>query len=516
MTALRNFLCWVFALTALVCVPVTLPYLQRIYRHSSRHLLPDLIVLSMFAIFITVFGAAWWTTWRRKRSGRFWGIAASLINILLALPIIILTRSVNDIVAVLAVGVVGLVAFWRRYEQPSSAAAAHQNVRIPGDGTSDFFDRAVQILICAISFGAYFWWLEWLEASDIPVRIVGGERIVMVFLVLLIITALHELGHTLTGVALGMKLWAFFVGPFQWHIYDGKWEFQFKPAAILSLGGATNVVPATTDFPRWRQLTMLSGGIVLNLLTGVTALLIAFTARVDSAAQAGGFTAFFGAWSLLLGAANLLPFRTANMYSDGAQIYHLLSVGPLGDLYRVRLNIASSLVTPLRPRDYDIDAVMRLWGNIMRGQQALLLRLYAYFYFLDVARLPAAGEALREAGSIYDQSASHISAELCNVFIFGNAYVLRDAAAARLWWTRMESKKPTRFNVDYWRARAALRWIEGDLQEANEAWDKSNALAQKLPKAGAYEFDRYCCFLLRRALDETSAAKVVPILADTL
>ena len=79
---------------------------------------------------------------------------------------------------------------------------------------------------------------------------------------------------------------------------------------------------------------------------------------------------------------------------------------------------------------------------------------------------------------------------------------------------RMESKKPKRFNVDYWRADAALHWIEGDLKTANEALAKSEALAQKLPQAGAYEFDRYCCFLLRKALDETIAQQATPVLAD--
>jgi hypothetical protein len=137
----------------------------------------------------------------------------------------------------------------------------------------------------------------------------------------------------------------------------------------------------------------------------------------------------------------------------------------------------------------------------------LLLRLCAYNYFLDLERIPEAGEALREAESIYRQSASDIPAELHTVFVFGSAYVRRDAGAAREWWTRMEGKKPTRFNADYWRASSALHWIEGDLKEANEAWEKSNTLVQQLPRAGAYEFDRYCCSLLRQALDEVPAAR---------
>jgi hypothetical protein len=79
--------------------------------------------------------------------------------------------------------------------------------------------------------------------------------------------------------------------------------------------------------------------------------------------------------------------------------------------------------------------------------------------------------------------------------------------SAHNWWTRMEARKPTRFNVDYWKAYSALCWIEGNRSEANEAWEKSNTLAQQLPKAGEYEFDRYCCSKLRQAMDEVAAPR---------
>jgi len=249
---------------------------------------------------------------------------------------------------------------------------------------------------------------------------------------------------------------------------------------------------------------MVAAGPCANLLTGIVALWIALAAEGVLPVQTRGPLALFGAWSLVVCAVNLVPFRTQGNYSDGAKIYQLLSEGPWGDFHRVVAVVGSSLVTPLRPRDYDIQAILRAGCTITRGTQGLLLRVFAYSYFLDHGRIPEAGEALRDAESIYHQSASDISAGLHMEFVFGSAYLRRDAGAARQWWTRMEAKKPTR-NWDYWRAASALHWIEGDLKEANEAWEKANALAQQLPKAGAYEFDRYCCSLLRKALDEASA-----------
>ncbi len=508
---LRKLLSWNFVFLSLMCLWIALSYIfQIIHRHINPLHLRSLLVPTVLTVLTAVYGAAWWTVWRGKPSGRGWAIAASLTNILFPLSIMVLTRYVRGHFrghfVLLSVGVAGLIAFSRRYEQPSSTARAQENLRIPGDGTIDLVNKMAGVLIFVAGFAAYHWWLGWIRAKGFPVSHSFWDRSLMFVLIVFIIVTLHELGHTATGLALGMKLRAFFVGPFQWRIRDGKWSFQFNPAAILSGGGATGVVPATAYFPRWRTLCVVAAGPLVTLLTGTFALWVAFSTKSDSAAQAIAPLSLLGAWSLVLCAVNLAPLRIqGGGYTDGAQIYQLLSDGPWGDFHQVAAVVGSSLVTPLRPRDLDIQAILRAAHSINQGTQGLILRLYSYVYFLDTGKISEAGEALREAESIYDRSASDIPAELHTEFVFGSAYVRRDAAAAREWWTRMEAKKPTRFNEDYWRANGALHWIEGDLKEANEAWEKANALAQQLPKAGAYEFDRYCCSLLRKALDEASA-----------
>jgi hypothetical protein len=65
----------------------------------------------------------------------------------------------------------------------------------------------------------------------------------------------------------------------------------------------------------------------------------------------------------------------------------------------------------------------------------------------------------------------------------------------------MIARKPARQNCDFWRAKSALSWIEGNLSKAEEAWNIANAMAKRLPSAGAYEYDRTCCTLLRQAMD---------------
>jgi hypothetical protein len=528
MHTVRKYLCWVFAFTSLVSLQLALSSILRtIHRQSTFLPLRDLPVATVFTIVAAVFGVAWWTVWKGKPSARGWGIAASLINILVSLlPAITalyvqvvyshfssgsVWREFEVVLPVLAVGVTGLVAFWSRYEESDPTATIQENLPIPGDGTIDLVNKMAGFLIFAVGFGVYYWWFGWLRTKGVPASQSFWHRNVIVVLVVLTITTLHELGHTATGLALGMKLRAFLVGPFQWHIREGKWEFHFKPKDILSVGGATAVVPATADFSRWSYLCVIAAGPCATFVTGLFALWIAFAAKGDSLLQTKGPLALFGAWSLVGCAVNLLPLRTHGNYSDGAQIYQLLSHGPWGDFHRAVAVVGSSLVTPLRPRNYDLQTILRAAQSITVGRRGLLLQLYIYFYFLDLGRIVEAGEALKEAESIYHQSAPDISPEIHAEFVFGSAYIRHDATAVRDWWRRMEVKKPTRFNAGYWRADSALHWIEGDLKGANEAWEKSNALAQQLPKAGAYEFERYCCSLLRKVLDEASARTTVTV-----
>jgi hypothetical protein len=113
---------------------------------------------------------------------------------------------------------------------------------------------------------------------------------------------------------------------------------------------------------------------------------------------------------------------------------------------------------------------------------------------------------LGKAEEVYLEIAAEVRAPLDTGFVFGNAYLRRDARVARRCRDRMEAKKPAQFNGDYWMAHCALPWIEGNLDVANDSWPKGIALVQQLPQAGAYEFDRHCFALLGQAMDEPATA----------
>lgn len=482
------------------------------------------LVMAMPLVLGILYGMAWWTIRKEKASGRRWAIAASIAMLVQIIPFstiiyvmwIYAPRNelagfglLNGAMAAIAlvIGIAGLVAFWRHdaTAQPVSTAKAP---RVAGDGTSGLLDSLSWLLGIAGYFWAMSLWDHWGEAHHLS-PVYGYLSWVEIFAALLIVTALHEAGHALTGMALGMKLMAFIVGPFQWRIRDERWRFQFLPKMFLSAGGATGLFTTNPEQSIGGEIGMIAAGPLANLVTGLIVLWAGMNAAGRPYERYWEFLAMISSLSLVAFAVNLIPMRPEALYSDGARIYQLLRGGPWADLHRAFSIVQSSLVTPLRPRDYDIDAIQRAELSFTQGLQALVLRLVASSYFLDHGMLREASDAVAEAERIHGESALDIPAELCMAFVYRTAFLRRDAVGARTWWNRMEAKKPTHKGVDYWLAQSALCWIEGRMEEAREAWSKGNLLAQKLPAAGDYEFDRDRYSLLRDCIE--SADQMQPV-----
>jgi hypothetical protein len=120
MQGTRKALCWFFAVTSFVYLRMfLLSILYSIHRQYAFPTLNLFVTVSFWAVVATISGAAWWAIWKGEPSARGWGIAASLVEILIFLkPIIFSLRFIWWYhVGVLYVGIVGLVTFLRRDEQ---------------------------------------------------------------------------------------------------------------------------------------------------------------------------------------------------------------------------------------------------------------------------------------------------------------------------------------------------------------------------------------------------------------
>jgi hypothetical protein len=503
---LRKYLCWIHLFSAALCLRFAIGAAPVAFsQHGPVRSTKIVFLVCMLSVFAVVFATAWWTFLKSRKSVRIWGIVASAqYAFVTILPSLLAhhLRPANPLP--LALGIFGFVAFAKPLAiRP--VAPAEEHLSIAGDFTSRHVNRIAQGITFGLSLGSYLWWQGWLKSQHITALDSALVRFALTIVMLFAITSIHELGHAVVGMACGMKLRAFFIGPLQWKVQDAKWVFEFKPKGFLLADGVTALVPGNGELQTWQFLCMMAAGSLFNVLSGGIVLIAIAHGAAHLPLPAIGAIALFGAWSLGLAAANLLPFRTPAGYSDGAIVLQLLAGGAFADFHLSVARIGSSLVSPLRPRDYDIGSIQRAARGIGQGRQALLMWLHAFSHSIDAGKELEADDILAQAELVCLKSAYNIPAELHTSFVFGNALVRRDPVATRFWWNRLQARKPTRFNADYWRAESALHWIEGDLDQARSAWEKSHTLVEQLPDAGAYDFSRHCCAMLRRELDLAAA-----------
>jgi len=116
----RKVLCWIFACTSVLYVVL---FLRNIYATSQNYAfltLGNLLIFVLFeAVVAAITGTAWWSILKGEPSARGWGIAASLMYILIFLRPIIFPWGTGWLhhVGALVIGIVGLVNFLLRYEQ---------------------------------------------------------------------------------------------------------------------------------------------------------------------------------------------------------------------------------------------------------------------------------------------------------------------------------------------------------------------------------------------------------------
>jgi hypothetical protein len=450
-------------------------------------------VMTIVAFILPVLGAiptmAWWTLRRAKPSARRWTLAASVLNILLlasgiqAAYLVGRARALPVYIFFGATGVLGLIAFRRK--GATVPAGLPKVIRLSGDGTSTAKDYTSQVVSFAILWLSFHYWRIWSDAQGLasPGFIAG----LLLFQAAIVLnTFIHEMGHFVAGWACGMILRRFQVGPLQWAIRNGRWNFQFRLKQFY--GGAVGMVTPTLDNIRGRDAV------------GAIATTLALGAKGHSWEPYWAFLSMCAAMGWASFVTNLIPLKSAARYSDGAQLYQLISGGEWAHFHIAFAMVASSLVTPIRPRDFNVTTINRAADFITQGERGLLLRLFACMHYLDVDRVPDALANMQAAEALYDQSTFEKPEDICAEFVFINAFHKRDLAAAETWWQRIESLGKIDRDADYWRARTALLWLKGEREQAWKAWEQGNALAENLPAAGVYEGTRACFARLRVAL----------------
>lgn len=514
MQTLRSLLASLYAFVGAIALFDELILLRAQQDQSS--VLYDFSVLRLISVSLLplagfLFLIAAISYWRKWRSARVWCLLVSALN--LGVPLLLgyvlwhytagsftSTLAANGLL--LGLAAVGVFAFWRwdpvTIAAPSNSAITKAQ---PGDGTSSLLNWSSSAIGFIAFYGIWTAWLHWAQRVGLPAPSSVWNEFLQLTIAELVVVTLHESGHALCGIALGQKVRAFIAGPFQWQHYAGRWNFQFNPLDLLSTGGATGVVPQRLHEPQGREISMIAAGPAVGFVTGAVALWAVLHATGSPWENRWFFLAMFASLSLLTSVVNLIPLRTATGYSDGARIYQLLRGGVWAEFHESMRTAAATLVSALRPRDYDIDAIDRVIdAGIVTGRQQLLLHLLAHSYYLDHGQPRQAANHLHRAEIVYDAAPDKIPGELLSAFVIRAAIDERDPERARLWWNRLTAKKLRWLSADYWMARAALCWVENNSGEAATALAHAQEYLDRMPQTGTYAFDRECLASLTKTL----------------
>ena len=434
---------------------------------------------------------AYWKLRKGHPSARGWALAASVTNL-------------GQFGFQTLVGIIGLLAFSRKDISAQISKHVAFEAPVEGDGTNPWFDKLMPFLSFGWLIFASALWGKWAMSHGLP-RSQGFTRLLEFGLAVHVGVFLHELGHLLAGWGSGMMLRGFDLGPVQARIHSGRWRFCLNPAGILG-NGAVAMVPIGMKNVRGRMLLMIFGGPVGSLFFGSISILIALSAHGHAWQPAWRFFALMGSMCLCDFVINLIPLRPEGHYSDGAQIFQLMRQGGWADVHLAISMAGASLVTSLRPRDFDAATLRRAADFLLTGPRGLSMRLFIAVHHLDSGRFKEASRAWREAAEM--GAAKALPADSMAEFVFFEAAIADDLEKARVWWARMEAKGDSRKEVDYWKGRTALLLREGKLDEAHKACEHGERLADALPVAGAYDFDRWCFQLLREKLSAAHSSQV--------
>ena len=159
---LRRPLQAVFGIEAAFFVPffpLQIYFLLRLADHVTRARVATLLPGSALASLAGgIYLGAWWSIKKNKVSSRWWGLAASLINMTLTFFILRYTEIhlVSIIWLVPISGLIGLFVFSRKPCVPPVPATPHLTPPIAGDGTSVLMNKIGPIITWTGNFAVFF------------------------------------------------------------------------------------------------------------------------------------------------------------------------------------------------------------------------------------------------------------------------------------------------------------------------------------------------------------------------
>ncbi len=288
---------------------------------------------------------------------------------------------------------------------------------------------------------------------------------------------IHELGHVMAGRVVGMQCQSVSVGPLRVVRIDNRWKLQFE--RVLWYGGFAILDPVSPNNLRWRLLAMTFGGLVANLLFGVSVLVTSAYLPPDvrfGMSSIGGLAGF----SIGLGLASLFPYKDERFVPDGNSIWMLLRNNTEGKRHLAIVRLTMATAAGQRYREWDPALVSEAVSLADGSPQEAAGKGLCYAYECDRKNVQGAAlllERLLQLTAFMPFMRDYLVIEAA----FFQAWYRRDLARAQSWWHRGEKKLKKLPPHSRFRAEAGLLFVQGKHSEAMQKIDASLHEIRKMP-----------------------------------
>ena len=210
--------------------------------------------------------------------------------------------------------------------------------------------------------------------------------LILLFLpIFLLVIAVHELGHAVTGVMVNFDFTMYVVGPFMWNKENGKWKFGWNKN-VNTAGGLVMCLPKSTENLKEKFTAFALGGPLASLLFAAVCWAIAQSLPFQMSAASipeqvlKSSMYMLSVVSFLIFLITIIPMHLGGFSSDGARALRLMRGGEAARLEVLVLSLATQSSSGMRPRLLDQVKLKEALELAQRIKAPTEVYLHAYFH----------------------------------------------------------------------------------------------------------------------------------------
>ncbi|WP_141557870.1 M50 family metallopeptidase [Bacillus cereus] len=288
--------------------------------------------------------------------------------------------------------------------------------------------------------------------------------------ILLLVLAIHELGHVVFGLMGGMKFKFMTVGPITVQKEKGKVRIR-ENKLWAYFGGVVMLVPPSIETPnlskKWAWMTL--GGPITSLLFGITSGYIYMVSYYQ-------YLLYFSVFHFVIFTATMVPTK-GTLLSDGMQFLILIKNDEKAKRHLYTIQVSSELFSYKRPKDWDERLVELSEEKIKenKGIREIMSGLMLVFY----AKADREG---MERAIPYVEQIVQLPVTKENKFFVGSFHswyllykVLYQEGSLSLQEAKEHAKSITKMDLHgYYRTQGIVKYLEDDLEASRTYMKKAD------------------------------------------